>query len=414
MAIWPITLSALQKKISITLGDTRKERKLQSGRAEYRRFGDGKPDQANVLFRLTWAQWDIFKEFHAYDLNLGINWFSADWLTDLGYDAHKAKILGYPREVALQSHYVDVLCNLIIQKTAWIVGEDTEWPCAATGGEPPPVDEYGYIYGGHDGGSVLQDCDQYNTALDVWTAKNNMPTPRHALAASTIEYSGYTYGGENVQDCNRYTPDAWTVMSDMPFPARKWHAASTIGSSGYIYGGNVGSSYYSDCDRYTPDTWVSKSDMPTPARSFLAASTIGSSGYIYGGYDAYYNYRLDCDQYTPDTWVSKTNMPSPGRRALAASTIGSSGYIYGGYDGSNYLQDCDEYTPDTWVSKSDMPTPARYALAASTIASSGYIYGGYNGNYLQDCDEYTPDTWVSKSDMPTPARYALAASTIAT
>ena len=409
MATWPAGLPAPQKKISITPGDTRVERKLQSGRTEFRRFGDGKPDQAKVLFRLLWAQWETFKTFYEYDLNLGLNWFSASWLAGLGYDAHKAKFLGYPREVARQGYYVDIVCTLMVQKTAWIVGEDSEWPCAATGGEPPIEDEYGYIYGGNDN---YWDCDQYNCSLDIWARKTNLLRANQKLAATTIGSSGYTLGGSYAGykvNCDEYTPDTWVSKSNMPSPGRYYLAASTIGSNGYVYGG-ISSVSLQDCDGYTPDTWVSKSNMPSPGRYVLAASTIGSSGYIYGGYKGT-NYFQDYDQYTPDTWTSKTNMPAPGRWGLAASTIGSSGYIYGGYSTSN-LQDCDQYTPDTWVSKSDMPSPTRRLLAASTIGSSGYVYGGLSSVRLQDCDEYTPDTWVSKSDMPSPARYGLAASTI--
>ena len=421
MATWPAGLPAPQKKISITPGDTRVERKLQSGRTEFRRFGDGKPDQLKVLFRLLWAQWETFKTFYEYDLNLGLNWFSASWLAGLGYDAHKAKFLGYPREVVRQGYYVDIVCTLMVQKTIWIIGEDTEWPCATTGGELPSPDHYGYIYGGLDGSNnYLQDCDQYNTDLDIWAVKSDMPSPaRRALAASTIGSSGYVYAGaqpSNLQDCDEYTPDTWTSKTDVPAPGTYYLAASTIGISGYVYGGNIGSTYYQDCDQYTPDTWVSVADMPVPARHGLAASTIGSSGYVYGGRAGGSRFQ-DCDEYTPDTWVSKSSMPSPARRYLAASTIGSSGYIYGGEDISRF-QDCDEYTPNTWVSKTNMPLPARHSLAASTIGSSGYIYGGnenqvgYGGGILQDCDEYTPDTWTSKSSMPSPARDTLAASTI--
>lgn len=418
MASWPSTLPAPQKSISITPGDTRKERKLQSGRIEFRRLGDGKPDQTRVPFRLTWAQWDIFKEFHAHELNLGINWFSADWLVDLGYDAHKARILGYPREVARQSYYVDVLCNLIIQKTTWIVGEDTEWPCESTG-VPPEI--CGYIYVGKDSTITLQDCDQY--IPDTWTSQADAPLPaRWLLAASTVSGRGYIYGGALLNansvlyDCDEYVPDSWTSKTNMPAPNRRSLAASTIGSSGYVYGGHkykVGD--FSDCDQYTPDVWVSKTNIPAPARYDLAAFTISEvGGHIVGGFGYIPNVHMqDCDRYVPDTWTSKTNMPSPGRRYFAASTIGNSGYIYGGRGAvSIYFQDCDEYTPDSWVSKTNMPASARGALAASTIESSGYVYGGYSGACEDDCDEYTPDVWVSKSNMPAPARSYLAASTI--
>ena len=419
MATWPAGLPAPQKKISITPGDTRVERKLQSGRTEFRRFGDGKPDQAKVLFRLLWAQWETFKTFYEYDLNLGLNWFSASWLAELGYDVHKAKFLGYPREVARQGYYVDIVCTLIVQKTAWIVGEDTIWPCAVTGEEPLPPSGIGYIYGGFNS-ACLQDCDQYNVSLYIWTSMSDMPLPaRRYLAASTIGDSSYVYGGsypdyyqECLQDCDEYTPDIWTSKTDMPAPARDHLAASTIGSSGYIYGGKTGGASevsLQDCDQYTPDTWVSASTIPSPVRVNLAASTIGENAYIYGGNSG----PTECTEYTPNIWTSKTDMPIA-RNSLAASTIGSSGYVYGGYYSSNYIS-CDEYTPDIWTSKTDMPAPARRFLAASTIGSSGYVYGGDDGtSYLQDCDEYTPDTWVSKADMPSPGRWGLAASTIST
>ncbi len=399
MATWPAGLPAPQKKISITPGDTRVERKLQSGRTEFRRFGDGKPDQAKVLFRLLWAQWETFKTFYEYDLNLGLNWFSASWLATLGYDVHKAKILGYPREVARQGYYVDVVCMLMVQKTAWIIGEDTEWPCATTGAEPPPPDENGYIYGGTHGTSTyLRDCQEYTP--DTWTTKSDMPTPGRALlAASTIGSSGYVYGGYSgaavLQDCDGYVPDTWTIKTNMPAPARYGFGASTIGDSGYVYGGQ--GAFY-DCDQYIPDAWGSKTNIPS-AQRYHAASTIGSSGYIYGG-----NQLQGCSEYTPDTWTTKSDMPLPGRQYLAASTIGSSGYIYGG--ATPYIQDCDEYTPDTWVSKTDMPAPARGNLAASTIGDSGYVYGGNIGSgssdSCTDCDEYTPsnNTWISKTDIP--------------
>ena len=283
MAEWPLTLPAPQKKISITPSDTRVGRRLQSGRTEYRQFGDGQPDQAKVLFRLTWAQWETFKHFYDRTLNLGLNWFTANWLTTLGYTDHGAKILGYPREIARQGYYVDVMCTMLIQKTDWIIGEDTSWPCAADGGTPVE-DIPGYIYGGQHSGDYYQDCDEYTPNTNTWASKTDLPLPaRCHLSASTIGSSGYIYGGQGGtrQECDEYTPDVWSSQTSMPSPGRYGLAASTIDSSGYIFGGYF---TYRDCDEYTPDVWVSKTDMPTPGRGYLAASTIGSSICIYGGF----------------------------------------------------------------------------------------------------------------------------------
>lgn len=421
MATWPSTLPAPQKNIGIVPGDTRIDRKLQSGRTEFRKFGDGKPDQMKALFRLTWAEWDIFKEFHMHELNLGINWFSADWLTDLGYDAHKARILGYPREIALQNHYVDVFCSLIVQATTDIVTEDTVWPCEPTGTEPePPPAGTSYVYAGYSTIS-LQDCDEF-VSTNVWANKADIPLPaRESLAASTIGSSGYIYGGSYIQDCDKYTPNVWTSKTDMPLPARGLAAASTIGVLGYIYCGAksiVWNGFLQDCDEYnTLDTWASKTDAPAPTRKALAASTIGSSGYIYCGWAHSPGILQDCDEYTPDVWASKTDAPLPVRQSLAAFTLSTFGYIAGGTSGVR-LQDCDEYSGvfDVWANKANMPLPARFGLAASTMGSSGYVYGGYAVSpYVvlrQDCDRYIVNTWVSMSDMPSPGRYSLAASTI--
>ena len=87
---------------------------------------------------------------------------------------------------------------------------------------------FGYVYGGYDGSSYLQDTDEYNP--DTWSSKTNMPTPaRGYLAASTISDKGYVYGGyRNFQDTDEYNPDTWTSKSDMPAPGRHDLAASTI------------------------------------------------------------------------------------------------------------------------------------------------------------------------------------------
>lgn len=128
MATYPTTLPAPQKSISITLGDTCVRRDTLSGRQEIRRMGSGAPDIARLSLRLTWDEWVVFKEFYTRDLNLGLNWFSADWLTTLGYTAHKARLTEFPRERARQKQYVDVSLSLVIQLTTDITTTDSSWP----------------------------------------------------------------------------------------------------------------------------------------------------------------------------------------------------------------------------------------------------------------------------------------------
>lgn len=205
MAEWPSTLPPPQKRISLTPGDTRKIRDSVSGRKEIRRMGSGAPDQIRILFRLTWAQWAIFKRLHEWDLNLGLNWFSASWLTTLGYSAHKARLLGYPREVARQQYFVDVIATLLVQATADIIGEDTLWPCAATGEVGPSIPDWAVnaaIYCDVDLSAESQSADwvdgsaitswqnQTNEGLDLVTFGAIGPTYRAA------GWSGYPAGVE--------------------------------------------------------------------------------------------------------------------------------------------------------------------------------------------------------------------------
>ena len=421
---WPTILPAPQKKISITLGDTRIERKLQSGRTEFRRFGDGKPDQMKMLIRLLWAQWDTFKTFYEYDLSLGCNWFSASWLSGLGYNDHKAKFLGYPREVARQGYYVDIVCTLMIQKSEWAY-TDVTWPMGAvpTPPPPPPPTYSGYIYGGHDGSSsTLQDCDCFFAG--AWTSKTNMPLPaRRGHAASTISNKGYVYAGEALADCDEYTPtpDTWASKTNVSgYHYQIWPSGCTIENTGYVFNGGKYSttgSYNATCDKYDPDTWTYLGNFSSWTRG-QAIAVISGNAYLFGGVSGQYSYDQNhCVKYTPsvNTYEYQTNRTQELAYA-AAFSINNKGYVCAGrYDGS-LSQYCEEYTPtsDTWIFKTNIPNPTRKYYAASIIEDKGYLYGGYSSSALQDCDEYdaTLDSWLSKADTPNPARCYLAASTI--
>jgi hypothetical protein len=90
-------------------------------------------------------------------------------------------------------------------------------------------------------------------------------------------FVGYVYGGfdgsSRLQDCDSWDGTSWANEADMPTPARYALAASTIGSTGYVYGGFDGSNLQ-DCDSWDGTSWANEADMPTPARHNLAASTI--------------------------------------------------------------------------------------------------------------------------------------------
>jgi len=134
MATWPATLPApLRDGVSVELGNNSVARKCQSGRTEAVRYGSGSPDRWQVKIRLLGAQFDVFRSFFNADLNIGTNWFSAEWITkDLGYSDHKGKVVGYPQETVSGKDsdgiaYKDVSFELIIKPSANCPVEDDIW-----------------------------------------------------------------------------------------------------------------------------------------------------------------------------------------------------------------------------------------------------------------------------------------------
>ncbi len=129
MQTWPSTLPAPENTVKIEAGSTLRSRKLESGRREVRRFGDGAPDRATVLFKFKADEFDEFVTFFEEDLNLGVNWFSAAWLSSvLGYSDHGARCLGYHQVKAKEPEETQIAVTLIMQKTGWISVADTDWP----------------------------------------------------------------------------------------------------------------------------------------------------------------------------------------------------------------------------------------------------------------------------------------------
>jgi hypothetical protein len=138
---------------------------------------------------------------------------------------------------------------------------------------------YGYFYN-------KSDTYQYDQAGNTWATKTVMVSPdRNYPSGSSIENYCYSYGGTGtpgdayLQDCDRYdtTLDVWANMTDMPTPARRLTAAVTLSSVyAYVFGGNNGANYYLDSDQYdsSANAWTSMGDMPAPARAYHSAVAI--------------------------------------------------------------------------------------------------------------------------------------------
>ena len=100
MIEWPDTLpSPLIAEFSLTPKENVLRRQLQSGRSpETRRFGAGTGDMCPGKLTLSSSGFETFKYFYEHTLNMGIEWFFADWIEKIGLTSEDyiVKIVGYP------------------------------------------------------------------------------------------------------------------------------------------------------------------------------------------------------------------------------------------------------------------------------------------------------------------------------
>ena len=122
---WPSYLPPpLVEGAKLTAGSNVRRRQCQSGRVEQRRFGTGAPDSWQLTWRLTADEHDDFRAFYSDDLDLGVEWITADWLTQLGYGAgYEARLLGYPQERIMRYNsgtegHADVSCEVLVKEAA--------------------------------------------------------------------------------------------------------------------------------------------------------------------------------------------------------------------------------------------------------------------------------------------------------
>jgi hypothetical protein len=122
----------LRNSVQITAGTTTKTRETETGRIEMRRFGSSMPDMAEISIQVDDDQVGTFEYFFQRTCNRGLNWFDAEWLSDFGYDDHRARILGKPKR-----NFTDKNVNLytftILIRPASECPADIFWPTGKEG-----------------------------------------------------------------------------------------------------------------------------------------------------------------------------------------------------------------------------------------------------------------------------------------
>ena len=268
-----------------------------------------------------------------------------------------------------------------------------------------PVGMLGYVFGGYDGSSNLNETDEFDPNLNTWTSKTALPSPtRQDHGAVDIGSYGYLFGGDNsgdLQDNDEYdrAGDIWSSKTSLPSPAREELCASFLPSTdkAHALGGHDGSELQ-DNDQYdqSGDNWTSKANLPAPARRHFDGEGADDKIYVFGGNDG--SPMNDTDEYNPDTWTGKTNLPNALKKVRCFALAGRTKiHVVGGQDTGGDENDNYEYDPDTFTAKMDLPANRKDG-AGFKIDTKGYYAGGATPD--DEVWEYaTDDTWISKQAM---------------
>lgn len=135
MATWSENLPAPLRVITVNAGSNLYRQEWASGRAENRLFGTNDPDTVKLQLRLSKDKIPVFEDWYNRTANFGINWFTASWLSDLGYTNHKARLIGYPQLKGLTTSYADYTMSILVQESVYCP-EDTFWSTGSTGTPP--------------------------------------------------------------------------------------------------------------------------------------------------------------------------------------------------------------------------------------------------------------------------------------
>ncbi len=236
-----------------------------------------------------------------------------------------------------------------------------------------------------------------------WTQRADLLGPARTNAVGfSIGAKGYIATGFDgntwLNDCWEYDPamNSWTQKTSMSDNGREGAVAFTIGNKAYVGTGKRDTVFKNDLLEFDPvlNTWVSRANFPGTARSEASAFSIGTRGYVGLGYDGMNrNDFFEWNQGT-NTWIPRASFPPNARNsALGFSLSNGRGYFGGGYASGNVYQDIFEYNVSTnqWLF-SGMTNYQAYAMAVSTIGAYAFYGTGIDDNsvYYNNFTEWDP------------------------
>jgi N-acetylneuraminic acid mutarotase len=251
---------------------------------------------------------------------------------------------------------------------------------------------------------------------------------RASAVAFAIGEKGYVALGRNssgalLNDCWQYDPalDTWTRTTDFPGKARVKAIAVTVNGSAYVglgYCSEIGSSadsvaYLKDFWMYNANTnvWTRKADFPSRYSDGCVSFVYNNEIYVGDGYNGV-GATKEFWKYNPvnNTWTLLHKFPGDFREIAVACAGEDHCYFGTGFQGSSY-NDWWEFFPatDSWEKRESMPDHGRQNAVALcmnnryVVATGRYWKGSVEANkYLRaDMVEYDPEqnNWISRGEI---------------
>lgn len=243
----------------------------------------------------------------------------------------------------------------------------------------PPVNLYFYVVGGSPT-SVDQVTREYNSQVNVWTQRSDMPSPvlnYRDQASETYGTAGYFVGPDdgsasaaNHKRIYQYDPDVWTAKTSGTV---RWGdgAGAALGTSIVWFNGNTYDTW--DTSEYSVggDSWTARASRANGRRASSVQARQANSKIVlpYGASNA-------TDTYVVDTFTAKTSRPGASGLLSTCTVKANVVWTYGGNPSAILasVYTYDEST-DTWASKANM-SQGRVEAACCSIGSYNYISGG--------------------------------------
>jgi hypothetical protein len=247
-----------------------------------------------------------------------------------------------------------------------------------------------YVFGGQSAaGSVLNSVEEYDPALNAWTARASMPTARYKLAACALGQSIYVLGGQGTSrlvQVHDPATNSWSTRNPLPNDCSECRCGTVAGKLyALVQVPQAGPSLPSAAE-YNPanDTWLAKASYVTIAadRFRAAATSFNGRFLLLGGFsgNTVVNGVLAYDP-VANAWSSLPPMPTP-RQDLAAAATASRLFAIGGAQSSGgptppASMEAYDLASNAWSGKAELPAMTGLnGHTAEVVGGLVYVMGG--------------------------------------